>query len=89
MRSRNSGQHMYRGLICLIVWQAECSIQNALAEQRSSHVPPRNLPDSFAGEMHEPATYAEAVKSPQAPFWRDAMMKEFEGLRNAGTFAVG
>ena len=68
---------------------AERGIQDATAEQRSTHVLPHDLADGFAGEMHEPATYAEAVKSPQAPFWRDAMMKEFEGLRNAETFAVG
>ena len=68
---------------------AERGIPDALAEQRSTHVPPHDLPDCFSGEMHEPATYAEAVKSPQAPFWRDAMMKEFEGLRNARSFAVG
>ena len=68
---------------------AERGIQDALAEQRSIHVPPHDLPYCFAGKMHEPVTYAVAIKSPQAPFWRDAMMKEFEGLRNAGTFAIG
>ena len=68
---------------------AKRGIQDALAEQRLSYIPAHDLPDCFAGEMHEPATYAEAVKSPQAPFWRDAMMKEFEGLRNAETFVVG
>ena len=68
---------------------AERGIQDALADQRSTHVPPHDLPDCFAGEMHEPTTYAEAVKSPQAPFWRDAMMKKLEGLRGAGTSEVG
>ena len=63
---------------------AEHGIQDALVEQRSIHISPHDLPDCFAGEIHEPATYAEAVKSPQVPFWRDAMMKEFEGLRGAG-----
>ena len=68
---------------------AERSIQDAIAEQRSTHVLPHDLPDCFAGEMHEPATYAEAVKSPQAPFWRDATMKEFGGLLGAGAFGIG
>ena len=68
---------------------AERGIQDAIAEQRSTHALPHDLPDCFAGKMHEPGTYAEVVKSPQAPSWRDAMMKEFEGLRNAGIFAVG
>ena len=68
---------------------AERGIQYALAEQRSTHVPPHELLDCFAGEMHKPATYSEAVKSPQAPFWHDAMMKGFEGLRGAGSFEVG
>ena len=68
---------------------AECGIQDAFAEPRYLHVPPHDLPDCFPGEIHEPATYTETVNSAQAPFWRDTMMKEFEGLQGAGTFGVG
>ena len=50
----------------LFMVMAERGIQDALAEQRSTHVPPHDLPDCFAGKMHESATSAEAVNFPQA-----------------------
>ena len=44
------------------------NIQDTFPQQRPPSASPPNLPDCLLSEIHEPATYAEAVKSPQAPF---------------------
>ena len=64
-------------------------IDEALAAQRPPSKPPFELPTCQASELCTPTFFAEAIASPQAEFWDEAMDREFGGLRSAGTFETG
>ena len=57
-----------------------------MTEQRPPGDPAPELPSSKASELKAPANFKEVCASPEAAIWNAAMMKEFEGLKDAGTF---
>ena len=61
------------------------------ADHALCHQPPPNEPAPFlspfdASELEEPATYLEAMQSPNSANWSHAMEREASGLKEAGTF---
>ncbi|KAG2111342.1 uncharacterized protein F5147DRAFT_573734 [Suillus discolor] len=44
-----------------------------------------SVPEEF---LDDPATYAEAMASPDADHWRTALQEEFDLLKNTGTYTL-
>ena len=65
---------------------ARRGIVEEMTEQRPPGDPAPELPSCKASELKAPANFKEVCASPEAAIWNAAIMKEFEGLKDAGTF---